>query len=91
MKKALYVKRHFIKNDCSVTTKTAFIQMYNFPDQQSEKFATIEGPIQPNYQYTVPKEFGNEPFRCDFNKKWYLPAAGIPSFELDIYRGRQLQ
>ena len=33
------------------------------------------------------KEFGDELFRCDFNKKWYLPAAGIPGFELDIYRG----
>ena len=33
------------------------------------------------------KEFGDELFRFDFNKKWYLPAAGIPGFELDIYRG----
>ena len=52
-----------------------------------EKFDTIEGPIQPVYQYMLVKEFGDELFRCDFNKKWYLPAAGIPGFELDIYRG----
>jgi hypothetical protein len=60
----------------------------NFFYKQNEKFDTIEGPIQPKYQYSVPKEFGDERFNCDFNKKWYLPAAGIPAFELDIYRGK---
>ena len=35
----------------------------------------------------TPKEFGDERFKADYNKKWYLPASGIPAFEVDIYRG----
>ena len=35
----------------------------------------------------TPKEFGDERFKADYNKKWYVPASGIPAFELDIYRG----
>lgn len=56
---------------------------------QSEKFDTIEGPILPTYRYMTPKEFGDERFKADYNKKWYVPASGIPAFELDIYRGTQ--
>ena len=79
------------KNDFLCRPKAQFLPIYNLPpDKQNEKFDTIEGPIQPKYEYTVPKDFGTESFRCDFNKKWYLPAAGVPSFELDIYRGKIL-
>ena len=66
----------------------AYSAINDFRCKQNEKFDTIEGPVQPKYQYSLPKEFGDERFPCDFNKKWYLPAAGIPAFELDIYRGK---
>lgn len=53
-----------------------------------ETYQRMEGPITFDFMYTLPQEYGEERFSCDFvDLRWYLPAAGHPKFNVSLYAG----
>lgn len=48
----------------------------------------LEGPIEFQLLYVLPDEFEAEEFKCDYtNKRWYIPAAAHPHFNMNFYKG----
>ena len=51
-----------------------------------EIYDWLEGPVDFKFFYTLPDEFDDEQFKCEYKeKRWYLPAAGYPAFNITIY------
>lgn len=52
-----------------------------------EFYVKFAEPFEFSFGYTLPNEFGEDTFYMDFSletKKWYIPAAGYPYFNMSV-------
>ena len=52
-----------------------------------EFYVKFADPFEFTFGYTLPNEFGEDTFYMDFSmetKKWYIPAAGFPYFNMSL-------
>ncbi|XP_059084083.1 uncharacterized protein LOC131881279 [Tigriopus californicus] len=53
-----------------------------------ETYQRMEGPVAFKFFYSLPDQFGEERFPCDFiDLRWYMPASGHPKINVSLYAG----
>ena len=70
---------------------TVQVQVTKWDINFVEMYAEMEAPVRANLFYTLPADYGDAEFACDFVvDRWYLPSSAYPAFEIVLFAGESL-